>query len=199
MWWAVCVVVFAYALFLFSVTKLLSSRLQDSHFVAKLALGWALFSLAGFTIWALTVHNDVKVTQSGKFFTAGWKSLSVFRIQIDTWYSYAGLVVYQATRAVVGSYLFNITAPKLRHLQNVVQGGGGAKQLTTENTCARELVSMRLMSNIFYWVSSISDVFFSTSQVDLLVVMLVSGSVVDAVTLTRQCGAARKSRLTSPA
>jgi hypothetical protein len=95
----------------------------------------------------------------------------VLGVPVDTWWIYLFIVLYQLTRATMGSLVKNIFTPFYNRIVN-------SQELPHASTRARFLRGSALI-DIFIWWSALSDVLISAAQVDLALCTLLSGIAAD--------------------
>jgi hypothetical protein len=100
---------------------------------------------------------------SNSWFNAGWKGNLVFMgVRIDSPVAYGLIINYQITRCVLGSLLSNAFQPYVSALQS--------KLLSEELKRKTPLLVARTFTDIYGFVSGLTDLILYVSQVDIFIV-----------------------------
>ena len=123
------------------------------------------------TVCLVLVYGDPDVPLVNSFsknwFSGGWnKNLVFMGVRIDSPVAYGLILNYQITRCVLGSLLANAFQPYVTALQS--------KLLNSEVRNPHRLLAARAFTDIYGFVSGLTDLILYMSQMDIF---LVSGAV----------------------
>ena len=174
----VLLVLAAYYAAVFAAVQLwLKERLQrDRLLVPYLSLCWTAAVLAATaTLSARNSDPSEGLFTTRRWYSAGWDTgLSVFSLRVDAWWKYLLVLLYQATRAIMGSLINNFF---YSYLTVEVQAHGARRT----HRDRRAIMGAQAAANVFSYFASLTDVFIAMAQIDLSVLMLVTTMAADAV------------------
>lgn len=147
--------------------------------LANVSFWWAVVTFVAFLATRLTIADPDRVVKNTRgFFSVGYSdNLSIFDIYIDTYYGYALVLIYQITRAVLGTLLGQFYGP---WLTNEVQSHEAGMKGDS-----RAAVQSRMLQIIFSWWSGITDIFFAMSQIDITITVLVTMLITEYMCMDR--------------
>lgn len=141
--------------------------------LSYIAGGWAIFSIIVFSVFQFIDKDskpDATVEIGKSFYKVGYshQNLVVFGIFVNTWWKYTLILIYQFTRSTIGAILANFFFPWITNTIRNVNGADiklkrGGKDLVTMYSFSQ------FCAQVFWYVSSVTDVFFALSQIDFLV------------------------------
>ena len=178
----------------------INSTDAQRRILAIASAGWAVITLGIFGLcqW-LDRDNDPDTGSLGSnFYRIGYSThaLVIFGIVIDTWWKYLLIMFYQINRSILGSLLANFFWPWINVKLRMPTGEENNNDANEEGINSTESLAMQNKESsesalssfecnsdvaiwtsfsqfcalIFFYFSSLTDVFFALSQVDFLAV-----------------------------
>ena len=135
---------------------------------------WAVLSIIIFGTFQYmdSDHNTGESSKLGKsFYKVGYAHpLVVFGIVVDNWQRYTLILIYQFTRSLIGAVLNNFFWP---WITNTIRNIDSNEIKMDSSSASKDLVAMygfsQFCAQVFFYVSSVTDVFFALSQLDFLI------------------------------
>ena len=154
----------------------------DPLLIPAVSVVWVIVVVIATSILSSEIEDPASGLFTTKgFYSAGWNTnLNVFRVRIDTWWRYEIVVLYQVTRAILGSLTSNFFTSFLTVEVQV-------RRTTRTRRDTAKIMAAQACANIFEYFSALTDLFIAFAQVDLSIVMLVTTMVTDGLSTVYFC------------
>ena len=161
---------------------------------------WSAVTLGGFVAWRFARGAVDTSGINHTYFAVGWsETLILFGIRINTFWSYTVIACYQVGRGVLVALIDQLFTPLVAEAQsasNAQYKEGMDERVFAEYS--RDVLACQALSKILSWWSSVTDIMFAMSQIDLAILPVVAGATVAGLITHGRIQSARHEALRAP-